>query len=719
MPKEVFNITQFNRGIIGRAGQEDVPTDAAVYAEDVDPQLEQGILRGVHGDSVEIDTAINNDALHLADSITVDGTQYHILVVADGSNLTAHVYDTSTDSTVSSHTLQSSLGYGKPQTISTINKSSFIGAGGEVYWVGNLDNRKQFSGTDDVTNLSGWSSELLDHTWSEGLTISLAGSDQNVTEFKEKEKEFYANDSGTIYTNTATVTTEIDQAEQLRDVKQFFLKVAAVYDGYISGPLRKQTSFDTHSTTKVPKSFDLNDLRDADWYYTRGGAYQQQTQARVRSSSGTLDTWTHTFYDVDQVYGEVDVTIDVDESNFSDRITALKIYGATSNDDGASVPNGSYRLIKTAHVNDSGWSSTEAGTPQYTTTVDLTETWGDTYDRDSGIPEEIDDPRVDYRLSTVHNGRLYATQLDSPTGADDPTGDDDEDWTSYIVRSEPYQFGVFDWVNEFVVLDFEATALYTWNNRVYAFDTDKFVQINPGSLQIEETFSGAGAEHHNGITDNSHGLFFASDHSIHRFNGSRVQDIGKPIQDIEYSEGAGGWENATGNPTLLAKEDDLLIAAREESGTTYYYVYDIPNNQWWVVKSPFGALRAGYTDKGSIAYISGDTGSSTYKVHRVMDTTGSRKSWAWVSQQLPMGSPTSRHKTYQVRISGDVPTVKVKQGGEAVSGTSSLSSSATTQGYTEFGVTPSQSNTTQVRLEGQASDVVESVGIVYRRMRTP
>ena len=52
MAKQKYEITAFTKGIIGSPSETDIPEDAASYSVNIDPNAEDGTLRGINKDSI-------------------------------------------------------------------------------------------------------------------------------------------------------------------------------------------------------------------------------------------------------------------------------------------------------------------------------------------------------------------------------------------------------------------------------------------------------------------------------------------------------------------------------------------------------------------------------------------------------------------------------------------------------------------------------------------
>ena len=69
MAKQKYEITAFTKGIIGSPSETDIPEDAASYSVNIDPNAEDGVLRGI-----KKDTVLNNDGFAEFTTSTADSS---------------------------------------------------------------------------------------------------------------------------------------------------------------------------------------------------------------------------------------------------------------------------------------------------------------------------------------------------------------------------------------------------------------------------------------------------------------------------------------------------------------------------------------------------------------------------------------------------------------------------------------------------------------------
>lgn len=109
MPKELFEINQFESGVIYNADDRDIPDDAAVYSENIDPYGQSGSLMAIHEDASPILAGV--DARRMA--IINDNDTHRLIYVDDSDGDIKSIED---------------LYAGSP-SISTLETGSFVSSG--------------------------------------------------------------------------------------------------------------------------------------------------------------------------------------------------------------------------------------------------------------------------------------------------------------------------------------------------------------------------------------------------------------------------------------------------------------------------------------------------------------------------------------------------------------------------------------------------------------
>ena len=125
MPKELFEIKQFESGNIYNADDRDIPNDAAVYSENIDPYGQSGSLMAIQTDATAI--LANVDAKKMA---IINDEDTHRMVYVDNSDGDIKSIENIYASSPSINTLEEgSFGEGEIAALQSNNKEVHMGLG--------------------------------------------------------------------------------------------------------------------------------------------------------------------------------------------------------------------------------------------------------------------------------------------------------------------------------------------------------------------------------------------------------------------------------------------------------------------------------------------------------------------------------------------------------------------------------------------------------------
>jgi len=221
----------------------------------------------------------------------------------------------------------------------------------------------------------------------------------------------------------------------------------------------------------------------------------------------------------------IDVTINLYVTNLSKRVSHVNIYRSTSSGTTA-TPTGFFRLIKTVSLK-YGWLNTDTSTTNpdwgnfYTKTILDTGVSYASYESRTGISEALFNTIPKYGLSAKVNNFLYIT---------DCSHIDIDDATNYLFKSRPFNFDQFNWAKDFLLLPSKATAMESFNGRLYVFSENETYVVNPDGMYIEDTIKGIGCRNQNGVVSSEIGMCFIDKNSIYLHNGQGINDIGAKIK---------------------------------------------------------------------------------------------------------------------------------------------------------------------------------------------
>jgi hypothetical protein len=330
----------------------------------------------------------------------------------------------------------------------------------------------------------------------------------------------------------------------------------------------------------------------------------------------------------------------VTKASIPSRATHINLYLAWSADRNATVPDTYYYLINT-------WDDTTDGTASFNFTwkTQLLES----YQASSGRPQTLTEQDVQYELSTQLDGYHWvgAVNVSTLSGG-----------TNYLLRSELFDFDSFYWSQNYVELPTRPTALAAFNGRIYAFDEHRTYRVNPQTMEIEDTFEGAGATNSTSVFVSEYGMFHCDRNNVYHNTGSGPRAIAWPIMESVSNEFTGwreiAWGSVTRGPYMTwDKRSDSLIVVVEVSTTNYTWLYNLPKRAWYQVNADGqSSFNGAYHEQNGELCFSFGGGNSSYKWFSDEALT-TRQSFIWTSRYITLGEPHTDKKFYQVFVEGD------------------------------------------------------------------
>ena len=249
-----------------------------------------------------------------------------------------------------------------------------------------------------------------------------------------------------------------------------------------------------------------------------------------------------------------ELNIKISVTNFSKRLTHACLYRS---DDG-----GFYRLVRQIPTN-TGWTK---DTDKFIYTLNDIGNSESSYESRTGISEIMPNLSVKYGLSCESEGYLFAG---------DCSHINIKDASNQIFRSKPGKFSIFDWANDFAVLNSTPTAMVSFAGKLIVFDKNNLYKINPHTLTIEDIFEGVGCSGPNSLIVTEYSMFFANRQGAYMYDNQKPIKISTPIQkgggsnmlSLSNSSILGSneihdlsWDNTAGN--IQTKEPSVVFDSK-------------------------------------------------------------------------------------------------------------------------------------------------------------
>ena len=665
MPRESFDIKLFNKGLVSSVDAEDIPVDSASYSENIDGDAVEGRLQGIPAYT----TKFSDKGLYVGKSAWVrrDTGEYDLIYDdRNGANIKAisdfYGSGVAESTPISSFNAKSIVVQNKGAHIGTgstsayppkfigrlswnqfggIGKNTFTGAGSSNIYVygnytGTIDKTVRVTIIDDGGIYFTWkyiggsdsARELVvrytEFTLADGLKLMFTDAVAGYFDTDKCEVPVYAI-SSSLAVGNAEVTTDVTH-------------------GLASSPRIKLTNTGTGGTV-IP----ANIYRRYKYTIIYDGV-QESLLSEDNSNNNFLDTVGH-----DTVIVSVYI-IDGKLRMIDQRITSVNVYCAIS-EDNTEEKLGLYRYIGNipiantevdmvagtgAFSPDSGFKASSSEVPNVNGNdvvgyVVDTSLFGATYEANTGIPQNADTNIVNYELNTQVSGYLFAGKCYSQYLPDAKLT---------IFRSKELRYDMFDIVNDKIQLNILPTAMAGFNGKLYVWDLNTTIIINPQGLYIENIIHGKGCASQTSwaVIDiqGEHILTFCDANNVYATDGAGISDIGDAIKKSSSGVSWQGLTHSSVDPIVIFDATrNTVFYISKYSSYSVAYGYHIVRKRW-----DFYPIFVGnYTCQGAFAGKNGETYSSNSVALLTNFNGASNRDMSWESQSLTFNSP-SQYKEF-------------------------------------------------------------------------
>ena len=417
------------------------------------------------------------------------------------------------------------------------------------------------SGSSNAKGSIRWFCHVVRDTYSSGTKMDSFGTDGRVLAFSEDFNQTYdkvyliKQDTNSTYLNWVQEGSSTSVSQLYRQNKLAYNHTKnTVIDG---SRIVIATNIDVEDAILDETSNSYNVFSGAGqirWASGASGSLGIKAEGEVKltftvnnSVDGTLDTTKDHFYATSFTYdgyqesplsswelrnhssdgtAGLNVKIDLFVSNLGKRVTHVNLYRSSTTSNSAQQPSGFFRLVKSVSLK-SGWLTTDSSTTNpdwgnyYSKTIVDSGVSYSSYEARTGISEALINTLPKYSLSAKVNSFLYITGCSHI---------DIDDATNYLFKSRPFNYDQFNWAKDFLFLPNKATAMESFNGRLYVFSDNETYIINPDGMYIEDTLNGIGCRNQNGVVSSELGICFIDKNSIYFHDGRSINDIGAKIK---------------------------------------------------------------------------------------------------------------------------------------------------------------------------------------------
>ena len=416
--------------------------------------------------------------------------------------------------------------------------------------------------------------------------------------------------------------------------------------------------------------------------------------------------------------GTIDVELIIRTTTvLSKRISGIAIYMAEGGSSSA-IPSGFYRYVDTVDLDNSFVEINEdlTGNPDWGTyrrkVYNHNGVVGASYEARTGISEILENTIVNYGLSADLNNQLfvadcYHAELD--------------DASNYLFKSRPYNYDQFNYINDFLALPIYPTAISSFNNRIYVFDKNNILRIEPNSMYVESSMNGVGCLGQDSVLSTEYGMCFADKQGIYLHDGQRANNISTPILrgDSNYS-----WENIDSSYipkiTFHNYNKSFLITFKTKLATYYTWEYNLIKQRWDRQRLFKGNGLTQETAEPK-DFILGENGEIIWNIngyfYHINSDKTNRKPWDWSSKQITINRDTQDKSFTNFYLTGSPSgslgsniSVNLDEGNRLEVANDGSS------GYTNFILTSKKGKKMQWVLSSQTG-TVDALGVAYRLLK--
>lgn len=458
--------------------------------------------------------------------------------------------------------------------------------------------------------------------------------------------------------------------------------------------------FSTDTTFYVGNSWEITNAANATTLIYADGAitpYEIQAISVTQGDAGEYFTMDKTyFYAYSMVYDTIQeapllkevalisplinvesmrIALAVNTTTISNRVTSINLYRADADTVNVLLPQTEYRLVQSISL--TGWRI--SGDIATTIITDIGNE-GPTYESNAGISEVLDNYSPTYGLSTTIGNVLFIADCTHP---------DLNDAAYTIMRSKPFRFNTFDWATESMRIGFIPKALASFNSRIYAFDNNRLLKINP-ELYVEDDISGIGCDNHKSWVVTPAGLIWANTTGAYLDDG-KITLISEGISDQ--------W---TGCDRIIYDANTKQVLFYQ--GTTLY-LYHLQLNRWDKILNFTTTVAGAFTGVVGETY----TANSTELSKNFGGST--RRSLSWTSQEFTCETPEQLkwfYNCYVTITSGTLATLQFSLDGAAYADLTN------TDEIKVGGVWP-KGKKIKIKLTSTNGTIINSLAILFRR----
>jgi hypothetical protein len=287
---------------------------------------------------------------------------------------------------------------------------------------------------------------------------------------------------------------------------------------------------------------------------------------------------------------------------------------------------------------------------------------------------------------------------------------------------------MYDWttIGEFIKLPIIPTAMVAYNGRVWIFDENTIVVVDPNGMAIEKVITGIGCLSQRGIIVNNYGMFWCDSKNAYWHDGTNLKPIADTIRaDITSTTLWHGF-TYTYSSTIAQDQRPIVVFSAIKNYVLFVFpvtgsyanvwAYHVTKNRW----DSWGTTTTGFSTvcAASFGMFNGKNGEvyladGTSKLYDCLGGTSYRL-WSWTSKTFDFNEAGQIKEFYWLR--------KVVSSGASITYTYQVDGGGiwVTMSTDQFGASSYPKNKTiQLALTetGSGASTLDSMEIIYRIMK--
>lgn len=342
---------------------------------------------------------------------------------------------------------------------------------------------------------------------------------------------------------------------------------------------------------------------------------------------------------------------------------------------------------------------------------------GGTYEAETGMPETLTSSIVWYELGTELNNYLFVTRCLKSGIADA---------SRYLFRSKSYRYNMFDWSNDYVVLPTIPLCIKAFAGRIFVWDENDTYIVNPDTLEIEDSITGAGCLSPRSVTITEYGMFWCDRKNAYHHDGRNFKIISEPIKSTDTTKDWHGFNkqynldsqallfNYTPIVVFNAQKNIVLFIIPYATGSTSsVWAYNVIKNRW----DKYESYVTTGSSSGAVVGRSGEiywADGTTYLPQIMLGS--SKKQFTWYSQNITFGDVSQKKGFYNLIVDYTGSTPSTLQ--YSIDNGSNWRNLTNTTEIKDAGGLWEKKKTLKIKIVGHSNGttIVNNLGIVYRPM---